>query len=528
LLIILPIPISAISIPLLAKVQPTSFAGYLPDFVVHGQRVGNMHVHFIAVSGTGMGALAGLFKALGHDVSGSDINFDPPMGPALEKWGIRLLKGFDPSHLSPAPDLVIVGNVCRKDNVEARAAIDGGLSYSDMAHGLAEHVLSNCSPLVVSGTHGKTTTSAMCAHLLHATGRNPGFLIGGLPKNFSESFRVPEKNSVTSPQSLNTVAPTRRVPFVVEGDEYDTAFFEKTPKFWHYMPEVAIVTSIEHDHIDIYPSMDSYLNAFVEFVRKLPPNGLIVANAADKNVVEIVSAHAKCEVSWYALQGDQTHGQSPHWLAAPAQVDESGLSFELFAGGVASGRFSIRVPGLHNVRNATAAVAAVAQGFGVPIDAVRGALAGFAGVRRRQDLLGTPRNVRVYDDFAHHPTAVDETLRALRVRHPNGSLFAVFEPRSATACRALHQQAYESAFDSADRVILAPLGRSAIDPKERLDLNKLASSLRARGKNAIAASSIEEIIENLLQHAQSGDTIALLSNGAFGGIHGRLLEALSS
>jgi UDP-N-acetylmuramate: L-alanyl-gamma-D-glutamyl-meso-diaminopimelate ligase len=489
-----------------------------------------MHVHFIAVSGTGMGALAGLFKALGHDVSGSDVNFDPPMGPALESWGIRLFKGFDPSHLCPAPDLVIVGNVCRKDNVEARAAIDSGLKYSDMAHALAEHVLSRCSPLVVAGTHGKTTTSAMCAYLLDALDKNPGFLIGGLPKNFPESFHVPTKKKLAlldqSPVSPQVA--TRRAPFVVEGDEYDTAFFEKTPKFWHYMPEVAIVTSIEHDHIDIYPSMDSYLNAFSEFVRKIPEYGLVIANAADKNVVDVVSANARCDIAWFALQGDELHGQSPHWLAAPAQADESGVGFDVFAGGVASGRFAISVPGLHNVRNALAAIAAVTQGFGASIDRVRGALAGFKGVRRRQDLLGTPRDVRVYDDFAHHPTAVDETLRALRVRHPKGSLFAVFEPRSATACRALHQQAYESAFDSADRVILAPLGRSTIDPKERLDLGKLAGALTQRGKNALAASSIDEIIQNLVAQAQPGDTIALLSNGAFGGIHKRLLEALSS
>src|SRR5512146_2915393 len=220
-----------------------------------------MHVHFIAVAGTGMGALAGLFKAAGHDVSGSDVAFYPPMGPALERWGIRLMTGFDPAHLDPKPDLVVIGNVCRPWNPEAKAARDGGLRTTTMAHALAEHILEGTSPLVVGGTHGKTTTSALCAFLLHETGRDPGFLIGGIPKNFDTSFRLPNAASRGGPRlPLAGAAGTsqRRTPFVVEGDEYDTAFFEKTPKFWHYRPEVAIVTSIEHDHIDIYPDAASY------------------------------------------------------------------------------------------------------------------------------------------------------------------------------------------------------------------------------------------------------------------------------
>ncbi|HQB43387.1 MAG TPA: Mur ligase family protein, partial [Polyangiaceae bacterium] len=240
-----------------------------------------MHVHLIAVAGTGMGALAGLFKELGHDVSGSDVRFDPPMGPALEKWGIRLMQGFDPAHLDPAPDLVVIGNVCRSNNPEARAAIDRGLPYTDMAHGLADLVLEAKTPVVIAGTHGKTTTSSLAAWLLFDAGKDPGMLIGGLPKNFEHSFRIPSRKGPGLPLADHPM-PTRRTPFVIEGDEYDTAFFEKTPKFWHYRPEIAVITSIEYDHIDIYPTFEAYLHAFATFVERIPSSGLLVASAASQ------------------------------------------------------------------------------------------------------------------------------------------------------------------------------------------------------------------------------------------------------
>ncbi|MCC6558076.1 MAG: UDP-N-acetylmuramate:L-alanyl-gamma-D-glutamyl-meso-diaminopimelate ligase [Polyangiaceae bacterium] len=480
-----------------------------------------MHVHFVAVAGTGMGALAGLFKAAGHDVSGSDVAFYPPMGPALERWGIRLMKGFDPAHLDPRPDLVVIGNVCRAANPEARAAIDGGIPYTTMAHALADHMLRGRSPLVVGGTHGKTTTSALCAWLLHEAGRDPGFLIGGLPKDFDGSFRLP------SARSLPLLDAPRGTPFVVEGDEYDTAFFEKTPKLWHYRPEVGIITSIEHDHVDIYPDEASYEAAFRGFVERIPPEGLVVAAAHDRRVVDVVTGAARAPVAWFALEGDDTHGQPPHWLAAPAQAGAGGQSFDLYAGGVLAGRVATRMPGLHNVRNALAAIAAVTQGFGVPLAAAIAALATFQGVRRRQDLLFEARGVRVYDDFAHHPTAVDETLRALRSRHPEGALWAVFEPRSATACRALHQEPYARAFGAADRILLAPLGRPDIAEAERLDLARLVEDLRRAGRSAEAAPSIDAIVAAIAAGAREGDTVALLSNGSFGGIYDKLRAALS-
>jgi len=468
-----------------------------------------------------MGALAGLFKELGHDVSGSDVRFDPPMGPALEAWGIRLVKGFDPAHLCLEPDLVVVGNVCRSNNPEALAAIEGGFRYTDMAHGLAEHVLDGTVPVVVAGTHGKTTTSAMCAWLLLDAGLDPGMLIGGLPKNFDKSFRVPGRSRMGMGSDIR-----RAVPFVVEGDEYDTAFFEKTPKFWHYRPEVAVLTSIEHDHIDIYPTNSEYVAAFARFVELVPETGLIIACASSKQVVDVVRKNSGSEVLWYSLEGQDCYGCPLQYVGSLLEADGAGQAFELTLDGVSLGRFLVPQHGTHNVSNAIAAIAVAVHRFGVPVEQVRESLARFAGVRRRQDLLGVVGGVRVYDDFAHHPTAVAETLRALRVRHPEGSLFAVFEPRSATACRAIHQDEYAGAFGSATHVILAPVGRDGIPDSERLDVGRIVEEIRRRGLWARSPGTVDGIVTELVARVRPGDTIALLSNGAFGGISGLLLEAL--
>ncbi len=466
-----------------------------------------------------MGSLAGLLTELGHDVSGSDVAFDPPMGPALQGWGVRCLEGFDPAHLEPAPDLVVVGNVCRRNNPEAVAAFERGLDVTHIAGALKRFALPGTSPLVVGGTHGKTTTSSMCAWLLDATGLAPGFMIGGLPKNFGKSFRAAKPE----PRRLQRPRPT---PFVLEGDEYDTAYFEKTAKFLHYGADVAILTSIEHDHIDIYPTEESYLDAFRRFVATVPESGLIVANAADAKLVDVVNAGARAEVAWYALQGEDTHGMPPHWLAAPAESTPRGTTFDLFAGGVAAGRFVLPSPGRHNLKNALSAIGAAAQGYGVRLGDLATALARFEGVRRRQDLIGEPNGIFVYDDFAHHPTAVRETLVALRQRHPEGRLFAVFEPRSATACRNLHQEAYAESFGGADEVHLAPLGRQGLAEDERLDTSRLARDLARTGTPTENHESVDAILTVLSERARPGDVIALLSNGAFGGIHAKLLSAL--
>ncbi|HET9933808.1 MAG TPA: Mur ligase family protein, partial [Polyangiaceae bacterium] len=354
------------------------------------------------------------------------------------------------------------------------------------------------------------------------TGFGPGFLVGGLPRSFPRSFRGPGPRRLPTPESRG-----RKRPFVIEGDEYDTAFFEKTAKFLHYRPEVAIITSIEHDHIDIYPSLAAYLEAFERFVTLLPEDGLLVANAADP-LVRSVAEKSRAEVAFFALEGEDTGGVAPHWLAAPALSGPTGTAFDLFAGGMLAGRFATTLPGRHNIKNAVAAIAAAAQGFGARLKELGTALGSFEGVRRRQELLGSPGGVAVYDDFAHHPTAVRETLDALRARHPSGRLIAVFEPRSATACRKLHQSEYPRAFGAADLVLFAPLGRTNLSSDEMLDLDRVVEDIRAQGKHAERCSTIDAVGARVKELAKPGDIVALLSNGAFGGLPRRLATELSS
>jgi len=458
-----------------------------------------------------MGSLAGLLKRAGHRVTGSDTAFYPPMGDALARWGIETMQGFDPAHLEPRPDLVVVGNVCRPTNVEARAAIDGGIPYTSLPKALAQHCLLGRRSFVIAGTHGKTTTTALCADLLDRVGQKPGFLIGGIPLGFSESFRWAEPGA----------------PFVVEGDEYDSAFFEKTPKFWHYQPEFAILQAIEYDHADIYPDMPSYRAAFEGFVERLPAHGLLVANAADPEV-RAVAQRARCRVSYYALDGEDTGAVTPEWLFAPAPVQGNLLPFDLFLGGSACGRFYSPLFGSYNLKNVVAALALCALGANASLSALAKALPQFAGVKRRQELRGSAGGVRVYDDFAHHPTAVLETLQGFRARHPDGRLVAVFEPRSATASRRTHQAAYARAFAPADVVLLAPVGRSEIPADERLDLTQLSAELSAQGKEVVLGDSIDALVDRVVQSIEPGATVVAMSNGAFGNIHEKLLCALST
>jgi UDP-N-acetylmuramate: L-alanyl-gamma-D-glutamyl-meso-diaminopimelate ligase len=469
-----------------------------------------MHVHLIGVAGTGMGSLAGLLKAAGHRVTGSDKAFYPPMGPALARWGVETKAGFDPKNLEPAPDLVVVGNVCRRDHPEARAAIDGGLRYASFPATLAELFLSKRESYVVAGTHGKTTTSTLLAYLLDRGGLDPGMLVGGIPRDFGESFRVGHENG----------------PFVVEGDEYDSAFFEKTPKMWQYLPRAAIVTSIEHDHVDIYPDEASYIAAFEGFVDRIPEDGALVAWAGCAKVRKLAE-RARCRVSFYALSSDEIGDTTPEWIAAPIAPQGGATPFHLFLGGSASRTVLSPLSGAHNVRNALAALA-LATHAGVPLENAIGALRTFQGVKRRQELLGIANGVRVYDDFAHHPTAVKETLRGLRERHPEGRLLAAFEPRSATASRALHQEAYAAAFHDADVVVLAPVGRPEIASEARLDVVAIARDLRSAAIDAHAADNLPNVLEILSGNARAGDTVVLMSNGDFGGLHDRLLAALAT
>jgi len=484
-------------------------------------------VHFVGVSGTGMGALAGLYRQAGHEVRGSDMAFDPPIGPALEAAGVTCLRGYDAAHVSgDRPDLVVVGNAIRRGNAEAEAAEALGVPRTSMSAALREHFLAGRRPFVVCGTHGKTTTSSMAAWLLESAGTEPGFFIGGVPKNFQRGAQLGNPRRKLGSTSVGY---TGRSPFVVEGDEYDAVYWHKEPKFLDYVgvapDEVVLVTSIEHDHIDIYPDEARYVREFERLAEKMPPGGLLVVDARDPKV-RAVAAKATCRVVYTALDGDDTGPEPPTWLAAPVPIGADEVqAFDVFVGGSSAGRFAMTSPGTHNVRNALMVLAACAEGFGIAFAELRAGLGSFAGVKRRQDLVGEPGGVKVYDDFAHHPTAVHETLRALRQKHPAGRLFAVFEPRSATACRALHQADYPPSFASADRVILAPLGRTNVPEDERLDVNRLVSDIGARAENA---ASVDAIVATLARESAPGDTIALLSNGAFGGIHTKLVSALAA
>ncbi len=467
------------------------------------------HVHLVGVSGTGMGALATLFRERGVRVTGSDVAFDAPIGPALRLAGVECLQGFDQRHLEPAPDLVVVGNAIRKGNSEAAWAEAHNLARSSMSAALRDHFLRGRRTVIVCGTHGKTTTSSMVAWLLAHAGLQPGYFIGGIPQNFGAGAAIGRAGRSLTAESA---------PFVVEGDEYDAVYWDKQPKFLDYVgpgdeSPTVIVTSIEHDHIDIYPTEQAYDDAFVRLFERIPEKGVVIVDAGQARATELARKHARARVVTYGLD------PSAEWSGAVTQG-----GFDVFAGGSACGRFSVALPGEHNVRNALAAIAACAEGFGVAPSTSRAGLQTFAGVKRRQELLGTPGGVSVYDDFAHHPTAVDETLRALRKKHPDGAIIAVFEPRSATACRNVHQGAYVAAFGAADCVMLAPLGRANIPEDERLDVARLAREL---GDKATACESTGAIVTAVLAASRPGDVVAVLSNGSFGGLHEKLIDALT-
>jgi UDP-N-acetylmuramate: L-alanyl-gamma-D-glutamyl-meso-diaminopimelate ligase len=456
-------------------------------------------VHLIGVCGTGMGALAGLLAAAGYRVTGSDAAAYPPMSTQLAAAGIRVIEGYRPENLDPAPDLVVVGNVCRVDHPEAAAARERGLACASMPRALHDLFLRDREPLVVAGTHGKTTTTALLAYLLHGAGLDPSVLVGGVTADFGAGFRLG-----AGPH------------FVLEGDEYDSAYFEKRAKFLSYAPRAAVITSVEHDHVDIYPSWEAYRAAFAAFAALVDPGPLAVW-AGDDAAVE-VAAGARCGVVRYAVEGDP--GSAADWVARSTDAEGG---FDLFVDGNAAGRFRSALSGRHNLRNTLAALILAHRAAGVPLGRLAEALPGFGGVARRQQIIGRPRGIAVYDDFAHHPTAVRETVAALLPRH--GRLLVAFEPRSATACRRIHQAAYTEAFDGTALAVIAPVGRD-LPPGERLDTARLAADIEARGVPALAAGDLDEVVDVLVRDARPGDGIALLSNGAFGGIGLRLVRAL--
>ncbi len=456
-------------------------------------------VHLIGICGTGMGALAGLLAEAGFTVTGSDARPYPPMSTQLASLGIRVVEGYRPDNLDHVPDLVVVGNVCRADHPEASAARRRGLGTASMPRALHDLFLRGREPLVVAGTHGKTTTTALLAYLLHAADLDPSVLVGGVTADFGAGFRLGSGRH-----------------FVLEGDEYDSAYFEKRAKFLSYAPRAAAITSVEHDHVDIYPTWESYRAVFAAFAALVHPGPLAVW-AGDEATLEAARS-ARCVVVRYAVEGDP--GPTAEWMARPTDVDGG---FDLVVDGIDAGRFRSALAGRHNLRNTLAALILAHDAAGVPLASLAGALPGFGGVARRQQVIGRPRGISVYDDFAHHPTAVRETLAAMLPRHDR--LLAAFEPRSATACRRTHQRAYAAAFDGAALAVIAPVGRD-LPPDERLDTARLAADIEARGVPAVAARDLDEVIEILAGRARPGDGIALLSNGSFGGIGPRLVQAL--
>ena len=459
-------------------------------------------VHLMGIGGTGMAALAGMLQESGFKVSGSDQRVYPPMSDYLAGLGIPVMEGYGPQNLEAGPDLVIVGNVIRADNPEVRGLAERGLPYLSFPQALRHYFLGSRRSLVVTGTHGKTTTSSLLATMLDHAGLDPGFMIGGVVHAFGRSSRAGS-------------APF----FVSEGDEYDTAFFDKGPKFLHYCPEICILTGVEFDHADIYADLDAVKAAFARLVAMMPATGRLVACTDDPVVRELVAA-APCPVLGYG------QGEEACWRLRDLAVSPGGTDFVVERGGEYYGKFASRMPGRHNALNALAVIA-VLDYLAVPPATIAAGLAAFAGVRRRQEVRGVVAGVTVIDDFAHHPTAVRETLAALRAAYPDRRLVAVFEPRTNSSRRRVFQEAYVPVFDPADRVLIRePEGLEAIAAEQRFSVARLAADLVAAGGDARVFVEVQEIIEDLMVSVRPGDVVAILSNGGFDNIHQRLLDRL--
>ncbi|MDZ4699935.1 MAG: Mur ligase family protein [Rhodothermales bacterium] len=459
-------------------------------------------VYLVGICGTGMGSLAGLLQEAGYAVSGADQAVYPPMSDRLAEAGITVFQGYDPAHLEPAPDLVIIGNACTPTHPEAAAARDRCLVQLSFPEALAHLFLANRRSLVVAGTHGKTTTTGLLVHLLRSAGRDPGFLVGGVMQNVGVSCAVG-----TGPH------------FVVEGDEYDSAYFDKRPKFVHYRPTSAIVTSMELDHTDIYPTWEAYRAAFEELTRLVPPEGLL-ALCGDHEPVRDLAVMARSRVVLYGLDPVNTIS------CRDRQVDADGQSFTLVSGGRALGRLHLPMHGLHNLSNTLGAVA-IALDEGLNFDEIHAGLGSFPGMMRRQEVLGEVRGIRVLDDFAHHPTAVRVTIDAVRDANPGRRLVAVFEPRSNTSRRKAFELAYVDALALADVACLTtPPFRHNDRVEDFLDPDVIVRLLEQLGITAHRTADADDMLAILLHLLVPGDVVLIMSNGGFGGLHRRLLDGL--
>jgi UDP-N-acetylmuramate: L-alanyl-gamma-D-glutamyl-meso-diaminopimelate ligase len=467
-----------------------------------------LKVHFIGIAGTGMGALARLLKEAGHEVRGSDSGIYPPMSDQLQEARIPVFERFDAENLAWGPDAVVVGNVFRPDHPDVAAAQGRSLPLESFPSMLAKALLPGRVSLVVAGTHGKTTTTCLLAWILHHAGLDPSYLIGGVPQNL--------------PSGAHLGGGT---PIVLEGDEYDTAFFDKRSKFLHYRPFRAILTSVEFDHADIFAGLPEVRAAFAAFVDTIDPAGDLVVNMDSPEAMGI-AAGARCNVLRYRVlpEGDADVGSAEYCASLRSKAGARRTVFELYEHGKSLGELSTQLAGSYNVGNVVAA-AAVARRQGVDPERLCEAIRRFRGVKRRQELLGLAQGVRVISDFAHHPTAVQLTVRAMRRRFPEEALHVCFEPRSSSSHRREFSEGYVGSFDAATRVYVAPLHKpQKVAEGDRLDPVALARAIAARGVDAHAFESIEALAQAVLAEAGPGDTVLLLSSGSFGGLGDRLLQ----
>ncbi len=485
-----------------ARARP--IAGILPAVFVIGRGVKN--IYLIGICGTGVGALAGLLKSQGYHVRGSDEHVYPPMSTQLTAWGIEVLSGFDAQHLQPHPDLVIVGNVIRAANPEAVYTRTAGLATMSMPQAVATFGIGDKHSIVMAGTHGKTTTTALAAHILMHAGIDPSYLVGGALVGYPESFH-------------HGVGPY----FVIEGDEYDTAYFDKGPKFLHYRAKTAVITSLEFDHADIFPDIAAVDHAFAKLIETVPADGHLVVWQGAERAVALIAKHNRAEeVTLYATkQGRGTTMWLSHYASGP-----QGLTFEPMVDGKSLGAMQVPLWGEFSACNVLAVLGALKRVDLAP-EVLRAGFASFAGVRRRMEVRAEVGGVTVVDDFAHHPTAVAKTLEAARTRWPKRRLWAIFEPRSATSRRNVFQDAYTEAFTLADRVVISGHPRLQEVPQgDRFSPDKLAASLCARHTDATFCDHTPSIAKLVVDEACQGDVVMILSNGDFAGLHGLVIQGL--
>jgi UDP-N-acetylmuramate: L-alanyl-gamma-D-glutamyl-meso-diaminopimelate ligase len=474
-----------------------------------------VHYHLLGIAGTAMGSLAGLLRDRGHRVTGSDEGVYPPMSTLLDDLGIPYARRFDPANLEPEPDVVVVGNAISRGNEELEALLERRIPYTSAARVLEEEFLRGRHVLAVAGTHGKTSTTSILAWLLESAGLEPSFLIGGVAENFGTSYRLTDSEL-----------------FVIEADEYDTAYFDKGPKMWHYLPWTAVVTNVEFDHADIYRDDRAYRFAFERFVNLVPRTGTLVVGWDSPGAREL-SAGSFAPVESFGLAEGPEHGVAapgrashPRWRAVDVEYGAEGTRFAIVRDGRRVADVETPLGGAFNVRNCLAAVVA-ARAAGAGWEGIRGGLGSFRSVRRRMEIVDEVHGVLVIDDFAHHPTAVRETLEATHQRFPARRVVAIFEPRSYTAQRREFQEAYRRALSGADRVVLAGLFHpERYDAETGMDPTRLAASLREDGVSADYVPDVDRIVETVTGPARPGDILLVMSNGAFGGIQTKLVEAL--